>query len=130
MNDLVATGVSVAFADWGSWKARCAWCTSALALSRFQEGFVCWDCGRSVDVVWPSAAMVRGVERLLMMRPAPKTRNWLPTESLSDLLAENVEHGVMVVDDMDARLVILGDRIVVDTYPAAVAPATMRRELV
>ena len=125
MNDLVAPGVSVAFADWGSWKARCAWCTSALALSRFQEGFVCWDCGRPVEVVWPSAAMVRGVERLLTMRPDPMNWNWLPGESLHDLLAENVAHGVMAADS-GSVLAIMGDEIVTDTFPALAG----RRELV
>lgn len=39
--------------------------------------------------------MVKGVERLLMMRPDPSTRNWVPGETLHDLMFENAEHGVL-----------------------------------
>jgi hypothetical protein len=39
--------------------------------------------------------MVRGVERLLMMRPDPSTRNWFPGETLGDLMMENGAHGIL-----------------------------------
>jgi hypothetical protein len=38
--------------------------------------------------------MVQGVERLLLMRPDPSTRNWWPHETLHDLMFENGAHGV------------------------------------
>lgn len=36
-----------------------------------------------------------GVERVLMMRPDPSTRNWFPGETLIDLMRENGEHGIL-----------------------------------
>jgi len=39
--------------------------------------------------------MVSGVERILMMRPDPSTRNWVPGETLQDLMWENGQHGIL-----------------------------------
>jgi hypothetical protein len=54
----------------------------------------CPFCGAVNEVLWPSPGMVEGVERLLLMRPDPSTRNWWPNETLHDLMFENGAHGV------------------------------------
>lgn len=98
MTDLALSGVAYAEANWGRWLARCPapWCTNAVALERFQLEFACAGmdgCGCVTDVVWPPDPAA--IELLLTMRPVPRTRNWLPGESLEDLLAENATHGIV-----------------------------------
>jgi len=56
--------------------------------------FECDFCGAVTEVIWPTGRIIKGVERLLMMRPDPSTRNWTPNETLSDLMVENGAHGV------------------------------------
>lgn len=108
-------------ANWGRWVIDCPTCTSALTLPPGAEAFACWDCGARAVVEWPAPEFVAGVERLLSMRPAVETRNWVPGETLHDLLAENVQHGVMTAlalpEGPGALLAITGDRITVDRLP-------------
>jgi hypothetical protein len=61
--------------------------------------------------------MIAGVERLLTFRPDVTTRNWVPGETLHDLLAENVAHGIG--PDVGESMTIIGDKITADTLPAA-----------
>lgn len=109
--------------NWGRPIVDCPVCTSALTLPPQTPTFECWDCGARAEVEWPDAEFVAGVERLLSMRPAVETRNWHPGETLHDLLAENVEHGVMnplalaVGSGPGNVLEILGGRITVDRLP-------------
>ena len=105
-----------AYANRGRWVAECFYCPQAVSLEKMQPGFRCPDCDAANEVEWPSVDMVRGVERLLLMRPSPKNQNWLPGETLHDLLAENLEHGV-VTPDPGAVLAIVGDRIEADSFP-------------
>lgn len=77
------------------WIARCGrpWCTNALALDRGQDLFVCIaadGCGWTGPVMWPNDP--DAIERILAMRPVPGTRNWLPGETLANLLEENAAH--------------------------------------
>lgn len=70
--------------------------------------------------------MIVGVERLLMMRPDPSTRNWFPGETLVDLTYENGAHGIF--DNLAERgvsaavgemvLAVDQDQIRVDALPA------------
>jgi hypothetical protein len=120
----VQVGVSPAFASWGRWVAYCSHryaCDGAATLQRFQAGFICQSCGRGTDVVWPSATMVAGVERLLTLRPHYKNRNWLPEETLHDLLVENAEHGVLIAAAAElpagSAMLIQGDTIMEDALP-------------
>ncbi len=120
MNLLPAVvGVAYARANWGRWCVDCPRCTSALALRPGAPVFDCWDCGARADIAWPS--FTHDVERLLAMRPDVTTRNWEPGETLHDLLAENMAHGVMPLplDGGGTLLTILGDRIIRDALPAA-----------
>lgn len=123
-------GVAYAEANWGRWVCRCPspHCRSALQLHLFEPVFRCWECGTSADVAWPPFA--EDVETLLMMRPDPTTRNWLPGEDLHDLLTENAAHGVLPAlrEDLEAHpgglLGIVGDRIVRNELPAMPTPLT------
>ena len=103
-------------ANWERWIVDCAACSSALTVDpewgwydphnqafHDREFFRCWDCGRTEEIEWPPDDLVFGAERLLMMRPDPKTRNFDPlTETLNDLMWENGAHGIFDhVDELD-----------------------------
>lgn len=55
--------------------------------------FRCSNCELTCPTEWPPN--VEDIERLLAMRPVPETRNWWPGETLTDLLAENIAHGLI-----------------------------------
>jgi hypothetical protein len=121
---LALPGVTYAYANHGRWVADCshvAYCDAAAHLDRFQDGFIC-ECGRGTTVVWPAGDMVAGVERLLSMRPNPKNRNWIPGETLTDLMWENGAHGVFDNIEIPAGakslLSVEEGRIVTDLLPA------------
>jgi hypothetical protein len=126
VNTLVMPGVTCAYANWARWVASCSYaadCGDAAAeLTRFQEGFICSDCGRPNKVVWPAAETVYGVERLLMMRSHVKHRNWYPGETLIDLMTENAANGVfdtVPANPGDSLLQVEEGRIVHDALPAS-----------
>jgi hypothetical protein len=96
--DLALTGIAYVEANWGRWVARCPrpLCTNALAVEPGQLLFVCTGlggCGIDAPVVWP--ADPQAIEMILEMRPVSRTRNWVPGETLEDLLAENAAHGCL-----------------------------------
>lgn len=95
MGDVVLPHVAYAEANWSRWIVKCPspYCRSALQLPRNYPEFGCWDCGTRAPVVWPTK--LREIEKILSMRPDPITRNWVPGESLFDLIAENLAHGVV-----------------------------------
>ena len=113
MTALVRSGTYVveAHASWGAWAARCGLCPNGTPF-RHLPGYLrpgtpqweCWLCGTVTEVIWPSEAMMAGVERLLMMRPDPTTRNWFPPETLHDLMFENGAHGIF--DNLEERGII------------------------
>ena len=125
MSVLVLPGVTCVYANWGRWVADCSHqdvCTAAMQVEPFTEGFLCPECGRSTKIVWPSPDMVRGVERLLMMRPHPKQRNWLPGETLPDLMLENGAHGILSGPNFpdlpgQSLLAVTDDKIINDILP-------------
>jgi hypothetical protein len=90
------------FVNWGRWVANCPApdCSNAEhygvdggypgGLGR--EVFRCSYCGLLCPVQWPP--LTADIERLLVMRPVPATRNWLPGETLLDLMVENLRHGI------------------------------------
>lgn len=96
MTDLMAIGQTMVRAEVGMWLADCPrpWCTNALAVERGQREFVCvgpHSCAAVGELTWP--ADPDAIEAILMLRPVPVTRNWLPGETLEQLLAENAQHG-------------------------------------
>ena len=96
MTVLALPGVSYAEANWGRWVVRCPrpLCTNALTLPPGTSMYTCagpGGCGGEAVVVWPPDP--QAIEALLRLRPIERTRNWLPGESIADLIAENAAHG-------------------------------------
>lgn len=79
------------------------------------EYMACPECGWTGPARWPAEDLRVGVEALLALRPVRATRNWLPGESLHDLLVENAEHGIGVPvvepDRAGVLLEIRGDAV-------------------
>lgn len=77
----------------GMWIVDCPRCPNAM-LADQSPPIECRNCGTRFEAVWPSPEMIQGVERLLLMRPDPLTRNWYPEETLTQLVWENGLHGI------------------------------------
>lgn len=105
----------------GRWIVDCPVCNGAERLDFDSPAWRCCYCWAEHEVRWPSRELASGIVRLLSMRPVPMTRNWFPHETLHDLLAENVEHGVGPLEPGQS-MQIIGDTITHDTLPAAVRP--------
>ncbi len=98
MFDLAIPGLAYAEANWGRWIVRCPrpFCTNAIQVNRWEQAFTCagaGGCGWSSPIEWPPDP--EGIEALLSMRPDATTRNWLPGETLQQLLIENSTHDVV-----------------------------------
>ena len=118
MNLVTLRPVTLARAYCGMWIVDCPRCRDARHLPFGTTAYECVYCGLGMEPAWPSEAMRAGVERLLSMRPIAYNRNWTPGETLHDLLAENIEHGIG--PDAGESIMIADDKIVLDTLPAAV----------
>lgn len=96
MPDKVSTEEVPAQVNHGRWIVPCPWCMSAQNASKTDPRFFCVECangGRGwARVVFPPN--VDDIETLLGMRPDRRTRNWIPGEPISRLLAENEAHEV------------------------------------
>lgn len=99
MSDVALTGVAYAYVEAGLWIARCPRldCKNAVALLLGDPIMVCHGdrhaCGAESPVMWPRDP--EAIATILRMRPVPLTQNWLPHETLQDLLTENAEHGCL-----------------------------------
>ena len=84
-----------AFVAGGMWQLRCATvgCTNCPSVSPEWRLALCWDCGAVYERV-PLPVDIEAIERVLMRRPDVSSRNWLPTETVEDLVRENAEHGI------------------------------------
>jgi hypothetical protein len=86
-----------AWVSGGRWIVMCP-CGGAQLAAREDHRFFCIDClnagvgGQWRRVNWPDDAA--DIEAVLLRRPDPETRTWLPTQTLTDLVAENAEHGL------------------------------------
>src|SRR4051812_32758000 len=96
---LLATEYVVSpFLSWGMWVAKCPReCGNAEKRGKCDDGsvgglesdrFICRQshggCGFRCGVDWPSN--IANIEALVMARPRVSARNWLPGESVHDLL--------------------------------------------
>ena len=68
-------------------------CTTAWEVNPALETIMtCHQCGAVTQSETPELWME--IESILNRRPIPATRNWMPHETVSDLLKENEAHGV------------------------------------
>lgn len=106
----------------GRWMARCPhpacvnveWSGPGPVTGRLgglhHDAFTCLRCGLHCAVEWPVDAAV--IWRLLQQRPCWETRNWDLGEPTSNLLAENIAHGLINPDELDPGLWMLNGQIV------------------
>lgn len=138
-SDVAIAGVAYAEANWGRWVARCPrpWCTNAMELEPGQVEFLCVGgpdaCGYSTFVIWP--ADPQAIEAILGMRPIRRTQNWLPGETIEDLLGENASHGCLPPEMLTAApgdrpiLARTADQVVVGGLLHQQLEAAGRREI-
>lgn len=118
----------------GHWLAQCGtrYCRDALRLE-YGTGYLCPSCGVAQDVIWPTPDDARRIVALLGYRPDWATRNWLPGESVTDLMMENFQHGIehatrpelgaaasiLVLDASSGRptLRVLDEPLIIDAAP-------------
>lgn len=133
---------TAAYANWGGWVANCPrpWCTNAMQVDRGQDEFVCAGadgCGMQAVLIWP--ADPDAIEAILQLRPVRRTRNWVPGETLNQLMAENAEHGCIPAEwtalaeaepggSLDV-LVVLDERVVGGILHHQLEAAGLRREI-
>ena len=99
----IALGVppAVAQVNAGRWVAMCPTGDGgAEYVDLARATFFCCECrnastgGVPIPLVMPDESMRTLIEGALLARPDAKTRNWLPVESVADLMSQNAAHGV------------------------------------
>lgn len=117
MADLRAT----AWHSMGFWVAKCPrpWCVNTEwhgpgpVTGRLggltTRTLTCLRCGLTCPADWPPN--VDDIEAVLAQRPFAETRNWLPGETIHDLLAENAEHGLIDPTGLPRTILAAGDRL-------------------
>ena len=80
-----------AYVNHGRWVADCdtPYCGEA-HLASPGDVFLCGNCGQQSPVTWPLDKTL--IDAALSRRLVPGTRNWLPGETVQDLIIENTEH--------------------------------------
>jgi len=83
---------AAAYHNWGRWVVECPQprCFNAEQVATAQPSVECRDCGQRCDIMWPSNPA--HIEKVLAARLDAQRRNWYPSESVDDLIAENVAH--------------------------------------
>jgi hypothetical protein len=112
---------AIAYVNMGYWVAKCPrpWCINVEwfgpgpntgrvgGLGR--EGFTCLRCELRCASDWPDFA--DEIWRLLERRPQIETRNWEPSETPADLLAENATHGLLDVGELGRSILMVDNRL-------------------
>lgn len=108
------------YCEGGIWIAQCpqSWCVGADHYGPgphtgrigglCEDRFTCPRCTNVVGVIWPDN--VDDIMHVLMRRPMPETRNWLPGETVQDLIVENAIHGIGVQQLAKTGVQLTGDR--------------------
>lgn len=90
------TNEARAYVNFGRWIADCPTdCGSALKLEPGQGMFQCVECFHICSVDWPANA--EDIWDTLAKRPAPKHRNWFPSQH-ELALRSNCPHGQTVAE--------------------------------
>lgn len=85
----------------GRWIVRCPSprCGGSTIVPTACDRYFCTNClnathaNRWLHVAWPDADELAAIERVLMQRPVPATRNWDPPETVAVLEAQNLAAG-------------------------------------
>jgi hypothetical protein len=92
----------VAWVDHGRWVVGCPSCNSAQIADPDDPRFFCYVCKntdngqRWIAVHFPKPDVRREIESVLDDRPKDETRNWLPHETVGDLVSENESKGIRI----------------------------------
>ena len=82
-----------------SWRVSCPFCRGAIVVEP-ADLFFCPDCLNQANHFRPMGIIVpkdwQEIERILLKRPDPVRRNWLPHETVEDLKSQNLAHGLEV----------------------------------
>jgi hypothetical protein len=82
----------VPFVSLGAWVGQCL-CGAGVACHPGWPEARCFACGSVyVAIAWPADRAA--IEAALLRRPRMENRNWHQPETVADLLAENIAHGV------------------------------------
>ena len=81
----------LAYANHGRWVADCP-CNGAEVVEP-GEDMLCGSCAMTSSVQFPDEKTVAGIEAALGQRPVLH-RNWDPDETVDELVAQNIEHGL------------------------------------
>lgn len=85
------------------WIVDCPFCAGAQDASRINPIFWCAECGMSDNDFAPMAVVFPDnadeIERILLLRPNPATRNWDKSETLKDLIEQNRAYGDPIGED-------------------------------
>ena len=84
-----------AYVNHGRWVADCA-CNGAELVAPGQE-MLCGSCGARNQVKFPGPTMRDKIEAVLNPRP-PLRQNWYPDETVDELVAQNIDHGIYPED--------------------------------
>jgi len=89
-------GSVYAIVNHSRWVAQCPHCPNAMYVMPGMP-FWCTNClmtgNRGMAMEVDFLEEMDAIERVLLLRPDPKTRNWGPHETLDQLVAQNMEHG-------------------------------------
>lgn len=93
-DQVTLAGLAFARINWSRIVVDCPrpQCTSALTLPPGWQWFECLDCGWSASIVWPPN--LADIVAVLALRPDPITRNWDVGQTVMELVAENLAHGL------------------------------------
>lgn len=86
-----------AYVNHGRWVVECE-CHGAQRVDFNHPVYFCLSCenrafgGRMRPIIIPEN--YKEIEAALLLRPDETTRNWLPGETVADLLHENEQHGI------------------------------------
>lgn len=92
------------FAVRAAWRVKCPFCDGSQFGDPNVARFCCCDCGNAqvdgqwVRVEWPDNT--DEIEQALLARSNPTVMHWYPDEHAAHLHAENVDHGVMQLEDV------------------------------
>ncbi len=82
-----------------NWCVKCDVCGETFLVDPEDPVFWCPNClnrrqgGKARRIIFPDADVRAEIEAVLGRRADPKTRNWKPEETLSDLRQQNIQHG-------------------------------------